>query len=70
MSHATYRRLRWGSVIVVGLVLAVFAIGGGLAGHALDAHRAAPPPPGGYFSHVFREPTSSLQVTRSLVHDG
>ena len=48
MNRRPYRRVAWGRIIVAG-VIALGCIYGGSALHAISEHRAAPPPPGGYF---------------------
>jgi hypothetical protein len=48
MDRRPHRRVAWGRVIVAG-VIAVSAIYGGLTMRAVNEHRSAPPPPGGYF---------------------
>jgi hypothetical protein len=48
MDHLLHRRMPWGRVIVAG-VIAIGTVYGGLAVRAVDEHRSAPPPPGGYF---------------------
>ena len=48
MDRGPHRRVAWGRVIVAG-VIAIGISYGGLALRAVDEHRSAPPPPGGYF---------------------
>jgi hypothetical protein len=73
MTHGRYRRMRWGPIVAVGLVLAVFGTAGGLTLRALDAHRSAPPPRGGYFglrpvgsfAHLPDDAAAAAEVQRS-----